>query len=195
MKQDKLSLEQQKLVIDNINLVHKVIRSVVKSIFDYEELFACGCEFLCRAALKYDKSKSSCSFSTFAYIVIKNDLLKYLRKENRFRLRNDDFMFMNRRDDALDKILDKETRHKAFKVYLESVSNVPIRRGLLVLYEHVVNNKSLDELAKKLEVSRNTAYLNMVLAREYIRGRPIEENRWLLHEGHHLLAKEESDDE
>ena len=195
MKQDKLTMVQQKLVIDHLRLVHKVIRSVVLGPYDYEELYACGCEFLCMAAYKYDRTRSSCTFSTFAYIVIKRGLLQYLEKENRFRMRKMDYDLEKIVRVDLDTIVEDEVVKSAIENFAKRVSNIPIRRGLKVLYEHVVKDESLENLAKQLGVSRNTEYLNMVGAREYIRNSSVNEKRWLLPEEHHLLKKEETVDE
>ena len=194
MKQDKMTKKQCELVINHLGLVHKVIRSSIRGFYDYEELYACGCEFLCLAAIKYDIRRTKGSFVSFAYVVIKNGIIHYLKKEGRFKQRDNDYMFLKANSDKLDEILENVTISNAYLRLIGGVSQVPLKRGLKILFEHVVNDKSLEELAEKYGVSRNTAYLNMYLAKRYIRQQPIKEKKLFLEEDHHLL-KEESKNE
>lgn len=179
MKQGKMTLEQQRLVIDNLRLIHKVIKSMIITGYEYEELYACGYEFLCIAAVKFDKSRTSSRFSTYAYIVIRNGILEFFKKENRYRLRKDKTYLLDHCRLGIDKVLDMETVRRAFNLFLENASSVPIKRGISILYENVINGISLEDLAKRYKVTKNTAYLNMLKAKAYIRNRPANEIDWL----------------
>lgn len=70
--------ERNKLIEDNLNLVHYVIHKFIKlnPPFEYEDLFQVGSEGLIDAA---DKFNNSGNFSTFAVRVIKTKLLSYCR--------------------------------------------------------------------------------------------------------------------
>jgi len=91
----KLSREQQRLVEDNLALVHTVIRDRVRGasnigIFTYEDLYQIGCIGLCKAAYtdKYTQdghSESTARFSTYAYRLIWNEICTMLTVATRAR--------------------------------------------------------------------------------------------------------------
>ncbi len=88
----QLSIEQQRLVEDNLALVHKVIKDKVRGvgvgIYTYEDLFQFGCVGLCKAAYTdkfqyaYNRenthSESEMRFSTYAYRLIWNEICTQL---------------------------------------------------------------------------------------------------------------------
>lgn len=81
-----LNQEQQKLVSKHLFVVEDVIKYCIntnESIqgMGWDDLYQSGCIFLCKAALKYDDSRSQ--FKTFAQACIKNGLLDICRKINR----------------------------------------------------------------------------------------------------------------
>lgn len=69
---------------NNINLVHQVIKTLGYTTKNsiYEDLYQEGCIGLVKACNSFDNDKKFC-FSTFAFKVIKNQILMYLRKENK----------------------------------------------------------------------------------------------------------------
>lgn len=82
--------EQSKLVLDNINLVHYILKKDFHKISyegnyyptatnEYEDLFQEGCYALCLAATRFDESKGY-KFSTFAYPYVKFKILRYKRE-------------------------------------------------------------------------------------------------------------------
>lgn len=71
-----LSTEQSKLVEDNIGLISGVIKKLPP--FDYDEDFASGQLGLCKAAIKYNSRRGA--FSTYAYHVIYNEIIRNRRK-------------------------------------------------------------------------------------------------------------------
>ena len=75
---------QRQLVADNIDVVHKAIRSSIKVNntiygFEYDDIFQEGCIHLCRAAVKYVPRKDV-QFSTFAQTVVTNGLRTYCKR-------------------------------------------------------------------------------------------------------------------
>jgi len=77
-----LTAEQQKLAEENMALVGQVIKERVDNphkigIFTYKDLFQIGCIGLCKAAETYD-STGNVEFSTYAYILIRNEIYKSL---------------------------------------------------------------------------------------------------------------------
>lgn len=82
----KLTKEQQLLVEMNINLVHYVIKRGgirYKSYnIEYDDLFQIGCLGLIKAAGTYNPEFGA-AFSTYAYIVIRNEIVVELVKLNK----------------------------------------------------------------------------------------------------------------
>ncbi len=88
----QLSIEQQRLVEDNLALVHKVIKDKVRGVgigvYTYEDLYQFGCIGLCKAActdkFKYAYNRenthfeSEMRFSTYAYRLIWNEMCTQL---------------------------------------------------------------------------------------------------------------------
>lgn len=76
-----LTPEQQKLVVDNVAIVNKVIADKFEFLYsaanvDVDEVRQIGKLALCKAAQQYNPSKSK--FSTFAYMVVRQDLMEYV---------------------------------------------------------------------------------------------------------------------
>ena len=72
-----LTEQEQKIVSENMGLVGGVIKNHVRNIsgvgiFTYDDLFQIGCIGLCKAA-KTGRSKKT-RFSTYAYILIRNEI-------------------------------------------------------------------------------------------------------------------------
>lgn len=76
-----LNAEQRRLVEENMGLVGKVISDKVRDvsqigIYTYDDLFQIGCIGLCKAA--ESAKPSSTSFSTYAYVLIRNEIFTAL---------------------------------------------------------------------------------------------------------------------
>ena len=68
------------LITDNLNLVHFVIKKMnLNNSSDYEDYYQIGVIGLIYASNTYN-SKLNITFSTYAYVCIKNEILKYLKK-------------------------------------------------------------------------------------------------------------------
>ena len=78
-----LSDEQRKLVENNLSVIDQVIRKRItmnREIpgMEYDDLYQIGAIGLCKAAVKYQK-KENAAFETYAFRVIKNELLDHAR--------------------------------------------------------------------------------------------------------------------
>lgn len=83
-----MTIDQQKMVEDNMGLVGKVIKDKVHGIaqsgaFSYDDLFQIGCIGLCKAAIT---DKGGC-FSTYAYRLIWNEICDELIRTTRLAQR------------------------------------------------------------------------------------------------------------
>lgn len=82
-----LTEEQRVKVEENMGLVGKVIRDCVHTldkgcIYDYDDLFQIGCIGLCKAA-QTDRPGHIGAFSTYAYLLIRNEIYTQLEYATR----------------------------------------------------------------------------------------------------------------
>ena len=82
-----LTEEQRVKVEENMGLVGKVIRDCVHTldkgcIYDYDDLFQIGCIGLCKAA-QTDRPGHKGAFSTYAYLLIRNEIYTQLEYATR----------------------------------------------------------------------------------------------------------------
>lgn len=83
---ERLTQEQRELVEENLTVIDSVIKSCVhvnNNIcgMEYDDLYQIGAIGLCKAASRYKQSKQA-AFSTYAFHVIKNTIIDYLRGLN-----------------------------------------------------------------------------------------------------------------
>ena len=69
---------KQKLIEDNMNLVYSLISKEYPTYVHDDDIIQCGMLGLCKAAEKWDESKSQ--FSTFAWSCIRNEICKEFRQ-------------------------------------------------------------------------------------------------------------------
>ena len=78
--------DDQRLVVEgNLDVIHQVIHKYFYqylSSLEYDDLYQAGAVGLCKAAMTY-QSDYAASFSSYAYVVIKNEIYDYLRKSLR----------------------------------------------------------------------------------------------------------------
>lgn len=91
-----LNKEQIALVEENVSVVDLVVFSKIiynNNVFglEYDDLFQEGALLLCKAAMKYDKSRN-CSFKAFAYRVVLNGLISYCKKTNNKKRKNSEYI-------------------------------------------------------------------------------------------------------
>lgn len=82
-----------KLLQTNKNFINKIVYNKLKRYVGdkreiFEDLFQIGSIALWRALQNYDpsKKKNIANFSTYSYIVIKNDIVKYLEKDTKYSI-------------------------------------------------------------------------------------------------------------
>lgn len=79
----KLTMEEKnKIAEENLPLIHYVLKSLNNTGVMYDELFSVGMVGYAKALDSYDKSREV-KFSTYAINCIKNEVLFFLRKENK----------------------------------------------------------------------------------------------------------------
>ena len=70
------------LILNNLNLVHFVIKKMnikIGNDFDYDDLYQVGVIGLIYASKNYEENKHI-TFSTFSFVCIKNEILKFIYK-------------------------------------------------------------------------------------------------------------------
>lgn len=75
-------MKNEKLVIDNVKLVHSVINRLFPSYRGDDDIISEGLVGLVKAANAFDED-ASVAFSTFAFCSIRNEIVDYLRRERR----------------------------------------------------------------------------------------------------------------
>ena len=153
----KLTEKQQQLVEDNIKLVGFVIKkSGIKFNnykIEYEDLYQIGCLGLCRAVETFDPEYGS-TFSTYAYIVIRNEILRELVRINKIpgtvdlSLYEEDIM-------SVDVPEDKVVAH----LYSEEIMST-VRKA----YEEAseAKKKYIDVLLLRIQGFKNTEIAQMI---------------------------------
>lgn len=81
---DVLDARRRALAENNIRLVYYVLKKmgISRGRYDYDDLFGAGCVGLCNAAKAW-KEGEGCAFSTFAFNVIRHEVLSALTAESR----------------------------------------------------------------------------------------------------------------
>ena len=71
-------MTKQKLIEDNMNLVYSLVSKEYPTYIHDEDIIQCGMVGLCKAAEKWDESKSQ--FSTFAWRCIRNEICQEFKR-------------------------------------------------------------------------------------------------------------------
>lgn len=77
----EFTLTKQMLIEDNMNLVYSLISKEYPTYVYDEDIVQCGMLGLCKAAEKWDESKSQ--FSTFAWYCIRNEIIKEFKERSK----------------------------------------------------------------------------------------------------------------
>ena len=85
-----LTVEQQRIVEENLGLVRAVLSRCVSSpgstgIYSYDDLFQIGCIALCEAVIEYQPGRAV--FSTYAFAAIRNRIYNALARATYCRKR------------------------------------------------------------------------------------------------------------
>lgn len=108
----------QEQILNNLKLVNYVISKMnVCQSFCYDDLYQEGSIGLIKAVNSYDKNKKT-NFSTYAYVCIKNEILKYIKKNNTYCISLDTEIC----DDVIfkDMIIDKNANIEEIIIRTES---------------------------------------------------------------------------
>ena len=76
--------DREKLITDNMGLVRYIVKGIEAPKEEYDDLVSEGTIGLIKAAQTYDENKEI-KFSTYSARCIKNQILMYLRKENKHK--------------------------------------------------------------------------------------------------------------
>lgn len=76
-------MKNERLVTDNVKLVHSVINRLFPAHRGNDDVIAEGMLGLVKAANAFDKD-ASVAFSTYAFCIIRNEIVNYLRRERQF---------------------------------------------------------------------------------------------------------------
>ncbi len=190
----QLSAEQQRLVEDNMALVHKVIKDRVRGagigIFTYEDLFQFGCIGLCKAAYTdkfqyaYNRgnaySGDEMRFSTYAYRLIWNEICTQLEYSTKVSAEtaadpNDIAQYaVHDHGEAVDVAAVAETRIALERVLAEAGKDVSatVARGIAAL-RFMAEGYTSTEIARMMDggsCHNVTAWVSK--ARTYLKANP-----------------------
>jgi len=160
----KLSEERWKLVIDNIELVNKILyflspklKNIDRDIDEYNEA---GMEGLISAAYNFDFNKSTAKFSTYAITCIRREIIKKYRKNAQLKSRfssKDLFqeIFCGSEETLCSNeisVLENLENQEQIKELKELLKNLPEKeRKIIILY--VLENKTYSQIGKIFNVS------------------------------------------
>ena len=105
-----LTVEQQRIVEENLGLVRAVLSRCVSSpgstgIYSYDDLFQIGCIALCEAVIEYQPGRAV--FSTYAFVAIRNRIYNALARATYRRKREKQSDFPNEPAVRLEKCMER----------------------------------------------------------------------------------------
>lgn len=172
----QLTDAQRDQVEANMGLVGKVIKDKVRDIrnlgiFDYNDLFQIGCIGLCEAVKTYKPDKTH--FSTYAYILIRNEIFKAIEYATRRKKREpvmdpaalpgripSDTQFVELQSDV-DKMLDAALAR----------SSGTTAKGIRILYL-IAQGYTCTEVSEQLHVPTNHVTAWVSRARKFLKSDP-----------------------
>ena len=168
-----LTLEQQRVVEENMRLVSQVIKDRVHTpgyAFSYEDLFQIGCIGLCKAVAT---DKGGC-FSTYAYRLIWNEISTALVKAT--NISHYEYPRIDAGNYGLDVALDPVDLfdQSDLKMILEQVrarASGTVAKGIRCL-ELQVEGYSSEEIGERIGEKPGTARLWMTRGRRFLREQP-----------------------
>jgi RNA polymerase sigma factor (sigma-70 family) len=167
----KLSQERWKLVTENLHLVDKVLfyllpkyKNISKDIDEYREI---ATEALIHSARKFDFSRKTAKFSTYAITAIKRDVIKKYRRNAQLKckfLSKDEFQenFFNDSEDMFCSndidILENLENQEQINELKEIIKNLP-EKEIKIIQLYIFENKTFSQIGKFFNVSREMARL------------------------------------
>jgi RNA polymerase sigma factor (sigma-70 family) len=158
-EQWRLTLKQQQLVEDNIQLIYGWICCYKIKVRDYDDLISHLQESLCRAAAKF-KPQYKCKFSTFAYACFHNGFKKYLKNISKHEIKFEPIRDMPAKEDTLCKDMIFDNSHswdKYEKVLLSNTLSKNKIRNTEIVKKRLWEGKLLREVGQETGVTRERA--------------------------------------
>ena len=166
MKQYKLYGDQDAyttLFEENVKLIRYIISTYYSKENDYyknEEMFSAGCLGLLSSIEKFDMDLiDEVSFSTYASISIRNEINKFVSKENKHKKIISLDEIENKATNNMQKIIDADYKnYKKIKI-TEALDTLKEKEKTIVEHYYGLNNKekmTLLEISAKMSVSRQT---------------------------------------
>lgn len=123
-----LTVEQQRIVEENLGLVRAVLSRCVSSpgstgIYSYDDLFQIGCIALCEAVIEYQPGRAV--FSTYAFAAIRNRIYNALARATYCRKREKQSDFPNEPVAVVP--MDTPEAHELRKVLREAQDTIMLR--------------------------------------------------------------------
>lgn len=132
-------------ILDYEKLVYKIIRRYSYNMNDIDDLYQVGMIALDKALKNYNKDLN-CQFSTYAYLYIKGEVLKYIRENKVIKVSKDTI--------KLNTLINK-TKDYLEQKYSRSVSLNEIASFLEIPIEKVSDTIISNEYVKSLEYTLN----------------------------------------
>lgn len=169
-----MTLEQQKMVENNMGLVGKVIKDKVHGLGQpgfpaYEDLFQTGCIGLCKAAMS---DKGGC-FSTYAYRLIWNEICDELIRTTRLAQREqvtDTIEILSKIDPVLSDPIHTSDLRQTLDMVKAQAQGVTAK-GITCL-ELSVRGYSSQEIGQIVKAEAATVRMWMSKARRFLRNLP-----------------------
>lgn len=168
---ERLNDKQRKMVEDNLDMIDMVIWKCIRINshvcgMEYDDIYQVGAIGLCKAAVNYRRMEKA-AFSTYAFRVIRNTILDYLRSLNtkqeafrQFLSEADDYMEQQMKEE-----LDSELYEKDILQALEETKgrcSSTARKGIEAI-ELKLQGYSGKDIAEKYCV--NTNYITACISR------------------------------
>lgn len=168
-----ITLEREKLVTDNYNLIHHVLNKVLdlsflksQSLVDYEDLEQWGAIGLVKAAKGYDPSKGQ--FSTYACTAIRNEVLKELEKPQRELGKTTELtecIEVSSADNSQSRLEAENFITSIFaKMEKDKVKEIQLKKSMLLL---LYGGTSIRQAAVSLGISKKKAETTVKYLRKY----------------------------
>ena len=132
-------------ILDYEKLVYKIIRRYSYNMNDIDDLYQVGMIALDKALKNYNK-ELNCQFSTYAYLYIKGEVLKYIRENKVIKVSKDTI--------KLNTLINK-TKDYLEQKYSRSVSLNEIASFLEIPIEKISDTIISNEYVKSLEYTLN----------------------------------------
>lgn len=183
---EKLTEFQQQLVVENMGLVRSVALtylSAFKSIggYEYDDVVSIGYLGLCKAAQKFD-SKRNCRFATYAYYIVRNELLNEINKANNNNNKCSTINMTLSLDESLQleanpsltgvESVDEKDFFDTIEKLLSTITSVNVKLGIKLLVLLHRDGLELKEAAESLNVTYNMARSCIFRAKQFLKMNP-----------------------